>query len=408
MSMSTDPPLGSGTMIMASICLVWYTFMIALSLLGHYVGYTLYTKRPTLKSPFLQQVPGVSILRPLKGIDLDLEDNLRSSFEQSYPKFEILFSVASPNDPAIPLVKRLMKEYKNIPSRLVVGCIHKGINPKVNNMIKSYEAAAHDILWILDSNVAVERDTLGRSVDLLLEPGIGLVHHLPVAVNPTSYAAQVEKVFLDTNHAKMYLAINRVGVASCVMGKSNLYRRSDLDKAGGLAAFAKYMAEDNLVGEALWHQGLRHRMSADVARQSLGNIQPLEYCQRRARWVRLRKYIVTAATLTEPFTESIVCGLIGAFGAHLWWGVSMLQFFSVHWLAWFINDYFLYHTLISASSFEKATTGPMPLRLFLRAWLSREIFSLPLYIYAMMGTEITWRDQRYRCLSSETSIQIHS
>ncbi|OAD69867.1 glycosyltransferase family 21 protein [Phycomyces blakesleeanus NRRL 1555(-)] len=392
---------------MASVCVVWYAFMIGLSILGHYVGYSRYTKKPPPRSPFLENAPGVSILRPLKGVDLELESNLRSSFEQNYPTFELIFSVASPNDPAVPVVERLMTEYKKIPSRLIVGDKQVGINPKVNNMVKSYEVAAHDILWILDSNVYVNQDTLGRSVDMLLEPGIGLVHHLPIAVQPQGYAAEVEQVFLDTNHAKMYLAINWVGIASCVMGKSNLYRRSDLDKAGGLGAFAKYMAEDNLVGEALWHQGLRHRMSADTACQALGKIRPLEYCRRRARWVRLRKYIVTAATLTEPFTESIVCGLLGALGFRVWWDLSMPLFFAVHWLAWFTNDYLLYRTLILASSTPVQQTQPMHFKRFICGWLSREISALPLYLYAMLGNEITWRDQRYRCVTSGTAVPVN-
>lgn len=288
-----------------------------------------------------------------------------------------------------------------------------GINPKVNNMVQSYKSAKYDIIWILDSNVHVDRDTLGRSVDELMKPGIGLVHHLPVAMRPASYAAEVEHLFLDTNHAKMYLAINQVGLASCVMGKSNLYRRSDLDKVGGLEAFARYMAEDNIVGEALWHQGLRHSMSADTACQVLGKITPAEYGRRRARWVRLRKYIVTAATLTEPFTESIVCGLMGAVGANIvlsghGYQFSIPAFLTLHWLAWFANDYWLYRTLVATASYPRNGSPHQPLSLwrFACAWVSREILALPLYLYAMLGTEIVWRGQRYRCLPDGTAVAI--
>ncbi|CAO3585957.1 unnamed protein product [Absidia cylindrospora] len=298
-------------------------------------------------------------------------------------------------------------------------------------MVTSYDTAKYDIIWILDSNVHVDENTLGRSVDELQKPGIGLVHHLPIATQPSSYAAQVEQVFLNTNHAKMYLAINAVGIASCVMGKSNLYRRSDLDKAGGLMAFGKYMAEDNIVGEALWAQGLRHAMSADMACQVLGKITPKEYCGRRARWVRLRKYIVTAATLTEPFTESIVCGLMGAWAAHHLWPLSftsMAYFFGVHWMAWCMNDYWIYRTLLDAStspsssfsssapgsggdgnSYYRTSSKKNPSYYwpdFLRAWVAREVLALPLYLYAMVGTEISWRHQKYRCLSDGTAIAI--
>lgn len=282
-----------------------------------------------------------------------------------------------------------------------------GINPKINNMIESYRTAKYDILWILDSNVHVHVDTLGRSVDQLNVPGIGLVHHLPIAVQSESYSAEIEQIFLDTNHAKMYLAINGVGIASCVMGKSNLYRRSDLERVGGLEKFSKYMAEDNIIGEALWHLGLRHRMSADTACQALGSISLKGYCGRRARWVRLRKYIVTAATLVEPITESIVCGLMGAVGYHAIFGTSIPAFFAIHWALWFLNDFFLYKTLVSSSSFHThAAKTPLSLLYFGRAWLAREVLALPLYLYAMAGTKISWRDQQYRCVSDGTAIAV--
>ncbi|KAG0163507.1 hypothetical protein DFQ28_011564 [Apophysomyces sp. BC1034] len=401
--------------VLGCILLTWYTFMIGLSILGQWVGQKRYRRKPCPTSSKLpaEDAPGVSILRPLRGLDLELDENLRSSFEQQYPKFEVIFSVASADDPAITVVERLMKEYRDVDCRLIVGDRQVGSNPKVNNMVESYRTAKHDIIWILDSNVHVDRDTLGRSVDMLMQPGIGLVHHLPVAILPSTYSAEIEQTFLDTNHAKMYLAINAVGIASCVMGKSNLYRRSDLDRVGGLEAFANFMAEDNIVGEALWGLGLRHGMTADTACQVLGRLSPLEYCRRRARWVRLRKYIVTAATLTEPFTESIVCGVMGGLGAYILFGVSFWNFFGFHWLAWFINDYCLYRTLVASSSFRsRRVTQPMysqqpvPFVRFCRAWFAREVLALPLYLYAMFGTEILWRDQSYRCLSDGTAVPL--
>ncbi|KAG1458699.1 hypothetical protein G6F56_006334 [Rhizopus delemar] len=374
--------------------------MFILSLFGQYIGQSRYRHKPRPISSKLSSsdAQGVSILRPLKGIDLELERNLRSAFTQNYPKFEIIFSVASAQDPVIPIVNKLIKEFPEIQSRLIVGDHRVGINPKVNNLIESYQTAKYDILWILDSNVYVENDTLGRSVDQLSMPGIGLVHHLPIAVDPYNYAAEIEHLFLNTNHAKMYLAINAVGVASCVMGKSNLYRRSDLERVGGLAKFGQYMAEDNIIGEALWHLGLRHRMSADMAAQSLGSLSFKGYCGRRARWVRLRKYIVTAATLVEPMTESIVCGLMGALGFRMLFGVPCLPFFALHWFLWLVNDYILYCVLVQTNRISSIH--------FLRAWISRECLALPLYLYAMAGTRISWRDQEYKCISDGTAVAL--
>ncbi|KAG0347066.1 hypothetical protein BG004_000176, partial [Podila humilis] len=66
------------------------------------------------------KVPGVSIIRPLRGIDCNMYENLASSFRQDYPMFEIIFSVAQPNDPAIAVVKDLMKKYPKVDARIII------------------------------------------------------------------------------------------------------------------------------------------------------------------------------------------------------------------------------------------------------------------------------------------------
>ncbi|HKV82662.1 MAG TPA: hypothetical protein VJP02_31220, partial [Candidatus Sulfotelmatobacter sp.] len=73
-----------------------------------------------IRPPTLLGAEPISILKPLAGLDLDLEPNLRTFFEQDYPSFEILFAVRSESDPATQVVSRLQREYSKIPSQLVI------------------------------------------------------------------------------------------------------------------------------------------------------------------------------------------------------------------------------------------------------------------------------------------------
>ncbi|KAF8931918.1 hypothetical protein BGZ58_007332 [Dissophora ornata] len=340
------------------------------------------------------EAPGVSIIRPLRGIDCNMYENLSSSFQQDYPNFEIIFSVAQPNDPAIAVVRDLMKQYPKVDARIIIGEKNVGINPKINNMIQSYETAKHDIVWVCDSNVYVDPGCMGRSVDKMMKPGVGLVHHLPFGVRPQTVGSELELMFLDTVHAKMYLFINWTGLASCVVGKSNLYRRSDLDKVGGMAAFGKYMAEDNLVATAIFNMGYKHEMTSDLAYQSLGSMTPSDYFLRRARWTRIRKYTVTAATVVEPYIEMLGCGLVASYGFNLLWNIHALNFLAFHVVIWFLVDLSVYQAL----SGEKMTN----LRGFLMAWCLRELVALPLYAYAVVGSTVDWRDQTFMLLRDGT------
>ena len=82
-----------------------------------------YRNRPNrqLANTLLSSVPGVSILRPLKGLDTNLFDNLESSFKQDYPNFEILLSVANEQDKALPAVYDLLAKYPNVNAKVIIG-----------------------------------------------------------------------------------------------------------------------------------------------------------------------------------------------------------------------------------------------------------------------------------------------
>ncbi|KAF9389628.1 hypothetical protein CPC16_005695 [Podila verticillata] len=340
------------------------------------------------------EAPGVTIIRPLRGLDCNMYENLASSFRQDYPKFELIFSVAHKTDPAVAVVRDLISQFPSVDARLIIGDRNVGINPKINNMVQAYEEAKYDIVWVYDSNVYVDPGCMGRSVDKMLQPGVGLVHHLPFGVRPQTLGSELELMFLDTVHAKMYLFINWTGLASCVVGKSCLYRRSDLDKVGGLAAFGKYMAEDNLIATAIFNMGYKHEMTSDLAYQSLGSMTPSDYFLRRARWTRIRKYTVTAATVVEPFIEMIGCGLVASYGFNLLWQTHFLNFLAFHVVIWFLVDLSMYQAL----SGEKMHN----LRGFLMAWCLRELAALPLYAYAVLGSTVDWRDQTFVLLRSGT------
>ncbi|KAI8822451.1 glycosyl transferase family 21-domain-containing protein [Fimicolochytrium jonesii] len=345
-------------------------------------------------APIPTPTPGVTIIRPLKGIDVNLAENLSSSFRQTYPHFEILFTVADPKDPAVAVVHDLIKTYPNVDARLLTDPIEVGVNPKINNMIRAYQTAKYDIIWIIDSNVSVPPGCLSRSVVEISRPGIGLVHHLPCGVSPQTFGSRLEQAFLNTAHAKMYATINKLSVASCIIGKSNMFRKSSLAHLGGLEYFGKFMSEDNIIGEAIWATGKRHAMTTDLASQSLGSLSVADYLGRRARWIRIRKYVTTAATLVEPFTESIVNGLLGSWGAYRLFAVPPHLFLPLHFALWILSD-----VLISTTLDCSVLRDPVK---FIAAWCVREVLALPLWCYAMAGRTVAWRGKWYWLRSDGT------
>jgi ceramide glucosyltransferase len=304
-----------------------------------------------------------------------------------------------------------------------------GVNPKVNNLMRSYTEAAHDILWILDSNIAAAPGTLARAVDILSGPSssntdpprrrIALVHHVPFVVSKrshVSFGAQVEEVFLNTTHAKMYIAINTVAVDSCVIGKSNLLRRSDLEcldgslvrqqypdngQRRGLAAFGRFIAEDNMIALALWHElDLRHDLSYDIAYHTLEDMSLSDYVRRRVRWIRVRKHMSLAATVLEPFTESVMLSVIVAMSLQFLIGIPIQLFVPAHFIMWHLVDLDVYASLAG---------HPLPLSKrwrFLVAWLVRELLAFPIWLFAISGNKVDWRGERYRMLPDGEAVRV--
>lgn len=287
--------------------------------------------------------------------------------------------------------------------------------------MKPYHQAKYDLLWVLDSNVLVDPGTLARAVDAFSHPlptvlgaqkkPIGLVHHVPFAypVERGSFGARVEAAFLNTNHARMYVALNHFAFDSCVTGKSSMFRRSDLDKCNadlkpksqspsapshsppyGLEAFGRYMSEDNMIGAALWHeQGLRHDLSCDVAQNAIGRMSFSDYVWRRVRWIRVRKKMVLAATVLEPLTESVVVGSLAAWSLKTLLGLSPWVFLPAHFSAWLALDLAVYKTIAG---------HPVPAHeqwgLFL-AYVARELCALPIWALAICGGTVVWRGVTY-------------
>ena len=266
---------------------------------------------------------------------------------------------------------------------------------------------------MIDSGVIVDEGTLARSVTALTASSsrIGVVHHVPFALlEDKKFGSQLEAAFLNTNHAKMYIAINTLGLESCVVGKSNLYRRPDIARVDGslvpaqsrlrdghkpavcgLAAFGRLLAEDNAIASAVWHElGLKHDLSCDVARNVIGNMTFMDYVWRRVRWIRVRKHMVLAATILEPFTESVVLCVTAALSFRKLFGISIWIFAIFHFIFWLTIDLDVYASV--------GARRPEQMVHFIFFWLARELLALPIFLIAVIGNNITWRGQRYKVL----------
>ncbi len=128
-------------------------------------------------------LPFIALVRPLCGKDAFEEETLRSSFLQNYPAYEILFCVASPYDPVIPLVKKVMADYPAQPARLLTGEDRISKNPKINNLNKAWQQTCSDWIVMADSNLLLPSHYL-RTLVNSFDDQTGLVSSPAVGIRP--------------------------------------------------------------------------------------------------------------------------------------------------------------------------------------------------------------------------------
>ncbi len=253
--------------------------------------------------------PPISILKPLKGVDDGLWENLVSLAEQSYPQFEILVGIEDHDDPAMDLALRLRRTYPNVPIRIVTGGAPIGLNPKVNNLYNSARFAKHGLFLISDSNVRVGPDYLRAVAAELADPKVGLVHSMLEGEGERSLGSLFENLQLNTVAAQAVCGMAMLTGKPCVIGKSMLFRRRDLDRMGGFPAVANVLAEDYVMGRNFRQAGMRVVLSPyPVA--VIGEKWPMRrFINRHIRWGQMRRSLVPAAYAFEPLMNPVLWSL---------------------------------------------------------------------------------------------------
>ncbi|PGH07326.1 ceramide glucosyltransferase [Blastomyces parvus] len=492
---------------------IWYlivTFVILVGWTRLQLNFTSSPKKSFSASLRPFQVRHVTIIRPVKDLEPCLYECLAASFRQEYPKdkLTIYLCIATKTDPAYALLKQLLEDFPDADARIFVEEENEdsdrlGPNPKIRNMSRAYNEAKGDIVWIVDCNVWMGKGVCGRMVDSLCgivadDGTVGkqyrFAHQMPIAVDlgngeqsmgsadesqdllhqdydhvspPTTSAemksdgkssilatagGRLEELFLSSSHSKFYSAINTIVIAPCAVGKSTMFRRSQLDyltspavakpraqpRRPGIDYFSDNICEDHLIGDCLF-QGKpptkegerwgRHKLVyGDVAIQPVARMSVKAYLHRRIRWLRVRKFTVLLATLAEPGTESFLCSTYLAFGlsnllprflpqhaSYLGTWRAFFAFWSISIAFWVLIDWLLYLTLHSATTLEidehtpsfalphprfsraKTFCAKRPFHEWFLAWLGREALALPIWLCAFYGgSTVVWRDHTFR------------
>lgn len=273
-------------------------------------------RKQTTASP-----PGVSILKPVRGLDPRFYQAIRSHAEQDYPQFEILFGVADPNDPAAAEIQRLQAEYPDLEIKMIRST-GTAPNGKVAVLADLEAHAKYPLRVVNDSDILVERDYLRRVLAPLEDPRVGLVTCLYRAA-AAHWPGRWEAIGIATDFAPSVLVAPLFGVNEFGLGSTLAFRVEQLRQIGGFAAVANYIADDYQLGKRISGLGLHVQLSKVVVETNLSADSWGEVWRHQLRWARTIRVSRGGGYIGLPITNASLWAVI-ALAAGWWWTVAAL------------------------------------------------------------------------------------
>lgn len=324
--------------------------------------------------------PGVTLLKPICGLEPGLYRNLRSFCEQDYPQAQTVFAARDASDPAVAVVRRLGRDLPEADIALVTGSAPQATNFKVANLMRAVEAARHDVLVISDSDMRVGPDYLDAVTAPLARPDVGLVTCLYVGRPAGGTWSQLGAMFINYEFLPSVLVGQLTGAGEGCFGATIALRRETLERVGGFAAFRNRLADDYALGEAVRRLGKRVVLSRHLVNDIVHEPFFKSLFLHELRWARTIRAITpgkyAASAITRPVGLAALAVLLAGFTTETLWAFGLA--FASRALA------------VGATSRALGLRTP-PL------WLLpvRDLLSLLVLACSFLGSKVTWRGNEF-------------
>jgi len=372
------------TAIQVSFLILWLASVIFYALSAYCVSS--YYKRAGKKKAetAVEELPPVSVMKPVKGADYDTYENLKSFVMQDYPRYQVVFGVADEGDPAVGLIKRLIAENPGKDLSLTIGSMPVGANHKICNLDNMYKNVYYSIVIIADSDMRVGPDYLREVVRGFDGPDVGLVTCPYRGAYPEDIGATFEALTIDTDFMPSVAVAERLEGLSFAMGATMAVRREALEKIGGFGALADYLADDYKLGNLVMKAGYSLRLSGYVV-DSVGRRETIgSYLSHQLRWGRTyracRPKGYFLSVLTKGTAFSVFFLLATGFSQAGW------ALFTANLLVRYAQAYYMEAVYIK---------GPGVLRLL---WLLpvKDLLGFAVWLLSFTGSTVRWKDVRFR------------
>ncbi len=330
--------------------------------------------------------PGVTVLKPLKGVDSRMYEALASHCRQGYAgAYELLFGVSSAEDPACAVVERLRREFPDVAMRLLVCEERLGTSGKVSNLVQMLRGASYEYVVVNDADIAAGPRYLERVMRGFADERVGMVTAPYVGRAAGGVWSKLAALGIATDFMPGVLTARMLeGGIRFGLGSTLAMRRVALAKAGGFEAVLECLADDYELGARIAGAGYRVELCGEVVETTVPAYTFGEFRDHQVRWARTvrdsRRWGYLGLGMTFCLPWAVLCCV--ASGLALW-------------------SFALLSLAVLARVSVALCVGVGVLRdgqVLRDLWLLpvRDCFGLGFWVWSFAGDTVVWRGERFR------------
>ena len=331
-------------------------------------------------------LPAVSVIKPVHGLEPQLCENIESFFRQDYPQFEILFGADTADDAALEIVREVSARYSHVASRIIVHGEPPWPNPQTYSLHRLAQEAKHGVIVASDSDVEVAQNYLREVVTPLLKPGIAMTTCLYRGKNVGDFWSNQTAMLMSVEEPAGVLVANLLEGMKFGLGPTIAVRKEALEEIGGYETFYDYSANDFILGNLISKAGHSVVLSSHVIDHIVNQSTFRKMLQNQLRWRVTERYCRPKGYVGMGLIFAMPFGILGLLAGGLLgqWALGAAL------LAWAIIN-----RLIEAFAVGWVVLRDKPL--LRRIWLypTRDLLGFIVWCLSFSGTKIAWRSSKF-------------
>lgn len=351
------------------------------------VGAWRFARRRSQLRSAVPYFPPVSVLKPVHGLEPNLEENLESFFRQDFPNFELIFCARQADDPGLQTAQRLSRKHPGVRVRILTCGEPPWTNAKLFSLEKMWKEAAHDLFVISDSDVRVSTDYVREIIKPFADPKVGMTTCMYRGLPAGGFWTELEAFGYSVEMTSGVLVADMLEGMKFALGPTMVVRRECVEALGGFGFMADHCADDYILGNRVAESGREVVLSRHVIDHMVFHHSFLASMKHQVRWMRSTRFSRPKGHLGTVLTYAMPYGVLG-------WIAGLASGHAP--LGWALLGAAFVNRVIQSIAAGYVVAGDRKALNHAFLYPIRDLLGAFLWIGSYLSAKIDWRGEQYR------------